>query len=168
MSSSPLILGWMEKNDADDTPKILSSRQTCPAFFSVSWRCFRGHRRKSGFRVAETNKSTKIALDIGSPSRRQTKHIFYMGVGATPKAGQRQVPAAADGFICFRGPYAMRECFHGENGIAVTQGNVLGVLSLMLWSLLTVVASNTIRRLIVIFLHFQAKKVATFKKCEVI
>ena len=36
--------------------------------------------------------------------------------------------------------YAIRECFHGEYGIAVTQANVLGVLSLMLWSLLTVVS----------------------------
>ena len=26
--------------------------------------------------------------------------------------------------------YAIRECFHGEYGIAATQGNVLGVLSL--------------------------------------
>ena len=36
--------------------------------------------------------------------------------------------------------YAIRECFHGEYGIAVTQGNVLGVLSLMFWSLLTIVS----------------------------
>jgi KUP system potassium uptake protein len=36
--------------------------------------------------------------------------------------------------------YAIRECFHGEYGIAATQGNVLGVLSLMLWSLLTIVS----------------------------
>ena len=35
--------------------------------------------------------------------------------------------------------YAIRECFHGEYGIAVKQGNVLGVLSLMFWSLLTIV-----------------------------
>ena len=36
--------------------------------------------------------------------------------------------------------YAIRECFHGEYGIAVTQTNVLGVLSLMFWSLLTIVS----------------------------
>ena len=35
--------------------------------------------------------------------------------------------------------YAIRECFHGEYGIAVTEGNVLGVLSLMFWSLLLIV-----------------------------
>lgn len=35
--------------------------------------------------------------------------------------------------------YAMRECFHGEYGIAVTHANVLGVLSLMFWALLMIV-----------------------------
>ena len=35
--------------------------------------------------------------------------------------------------------YAIRECFHGDYGIAVTEGNVLGVLSLMFWSLLLIV-----------------------------
>jgi KUP system potassium uptake protein len=35
--------------------------------------------------------------------------------------------------------YAIRECFHGDYGIAVTQANVLGVLSLVFWSLLMIV-----------------------------
>ena len=35
--------------------------------------------------------------------------------------------------------YAMREAFHGPLGIPVTPGNVLGVLSLMFWSLILVV-----------------------------
>src|SRR6266404_905423 len=35
--------------------------------------------------------------------------------------------------------YAMREAFHGPHGIAVTPGNVLGVLSLIFWSLLLIV-----------------------------
>jgi KUP system potassium uptake protein len=35
--------------------------------------------------------------------------------------------------------YAIRECFHGEYGIAVTQGNVLGVISLIFWALLIIV-----------------------------
>jgi KUP system potassium uptake protein len=36
--------------------------------------------------------------------------------------------------------YAIRECFHGEYGIAVSKGNVLGVLSLIFWALLLVVS----------------------------
>jgi len=36
--------------------------------------------------------------------------------------------------------YALRECFHGEYGIAVTSDNIMGVLSLMAWSLLTIVS----------------------------
>jgi KUP system potassium uptake protein len=35
--------------------------------------------------------------------------------------------------------YALRECFHGEFGIAATPENLLGVLSLMFWSLILVV-----------------------------
>jgi KUP system potassium uptake protein len=36
--------------------------------------------------------------------------------------------------------YAIRECFHGEYGVAVNAENVLGVLSLIFWSLLLVVS----------------------------
>ena len=35
--------------------------------------------------------------------------------------------------------YAIRECFHGEYGIAPTKANVLGVLSLMIWALIMIV-----------------------------
>jgi len=36
--------------------------------------------------------------------------------------------------------YAIRECFHGEYGIAASPANILGVLSLIFWSLLLVVS----------------------------
>ena len=36
--------------------------------------------------------------------------------------------------------YALRECFHGEYAVAVTPTNVLGVLSLVLWSLVLVIS----------------------------
>lgn len=36
--------------------------------------------------------------------------------------------------------YAIRECFHGEYGIAPTPANILGVLSLVFWSLLLIVS----------------------------
>lgn len=35
--------------------------------------------------------------------------------------------------------YAVRECFHGDYGIPVTQVNVLGVLSLLVWALILIV-----------------------------
>lgn len=35
--------------------------------------------------------------------------------------------------------YALRECFHGEHGVPVAPENVLGVLSLIFWTLLVVV-----------------------------
>jgi KUP system potassium uptake protein len=36
--------------------------------------------------------------------------------------------------------YAMRECFHGAHGIAINEESVLGVLSLIFWSLVVIVA----------------------------
>ncbi|MDX1503675.1 MAG: potassium transporter Kup [Thermoanaerobaculia bacterium] len=36
--------------------------------------------------------------------------------------------------------YAIRECFHGEYGIAASPENVLGVLSLMFWALVVIVS----------------------------
>ncbi len=36
--------------------------------------------------------------------------------------------------------YAVRECFHGEYGIPVTEINVLGVLSLLVWAILMIVS----------------------------
>jgi len=36
--------------------------------------------------------------------------------------------------------YALRECFHGEHGVAATPGNVLGVLSLIFWSLTLIIS----------------------------
>jgi KUP system potassium uptake protein len=36
--------------------------------------------------------------------------------------------------------YAMRECFYGQHGVAPTPANVLGVLSLILWSLILIIS----------------------------
>ena len=36
--------------------------------------------------------------------------------------------------------YAIRECFHGPHGMATTPGNILGVLSLIIWSLILIVS----------------------------
>src|SRR3954470_9690753 len=36
--------------------------------------------------------------------------------------------------------YALRECFYGEHGVPPTHANVLGVLSLILWSLILIIS----------------------------
>jgi KUP system potassium uptake protein len=36
--------------------------------------------------------------------------------------------------------YALRECFHGQHGVAATHDNVLGVLSLIFWSLTLIIS----------------------------
>ena len=36
--------------------------------------------------------------------------------------------------------YAIRECFHGPHAIPISDANVLGILSLILWSLISIVS----------------------------
>src|ERR687890_1987912 len=36
--------------------------------------------------------------------------------------------------------YAFRECLNPEHGVAVTQANILGLLSLILWSLILIIS----------------------------
>src|SRR6188472_2948212 len=36
--------------------------------------------------------------------------------------------------------YSLRECFHGQHGVAATHDNVLGVLSLIFWSLTLIIS----------------------------
>src|SRR5882672_4971517 len=36
--------------------------------------------------------------------------------------------------------YALRECFYGEHGITPTRENILGVLSLIFWSLIVIIS----------------------------
>ena len=43
--------------------------------------------------------------------------------------------------------YAIRECFHGEHAVALNEANILGVLSLMFWSLIIVI---TVKYLIIV------------------
>ena len=42
--------------------------------------------------------------------------------------------------------YAVKECFHGPHAIALTPGNILGVMSLIFWSL-TMVVTDQVRNL---------------------
>src|SRR5215204_3095208 len=41
--------------------------------------------------------------------------------------------------------YAFRECFHGPHAIAPTRANILGVLSLVFWSLIVVISGKYLR-----------------------
>jgi KUP system potassium uptake protein len=36
--------------------------------------------------------------------------------------------------------YALRECFHNQHGVPATQGNIMGILSLIVWSLIVVIS----------------------------
>jgi K+ transporter len=62
-----------------------------------------------------------------------------------PPKGRRLVSLALLAFGIVYGDigtsplYAIRECFHGSHPVAVDRANVLGVLSLIFWSLIIVV-----------------------------
>ncbi|MEO8189005.1 MAG: potassium transporter Kup [Acidobacteriota bacterium] len=64
------------------------------------------------------------------PARRG-KYLFTLSLGAL---------GIVYGDIGTSPLYALRECFHGLHGIHPTPGNVMGVLSLVFWSLLVVIS----------------------------
>ena len=64
-------------------------------------------------------------------SRPRGRYLFALGVGAL---------GVVYGDIGTSPLYALRQAFHGEHAIAVTPTNVLGVLSLIFWSLIVIVS----------------------------
>ena len=67
---------------------------------------------------------------IGRPTRAQGRYLAKLSLLAL---------GVVYGDIGTSPLYAIREAFHGQHGIPVTPGNVLGVLSLIFWSLVLVV-----------------------------
>ena len=68
----------------------------------------------------------------GSPhGKHHGKHLFYLAVGAL---------GVVYGDIGTSPLYAFRESFHAEHGLPVSPANVLGILSLIFWSLITVIS----------------------------
>ncbi len=59
------------------------------------------------------------------------KHLFYLAIGAL---------GVVYGDIGTSPLYAFRESFHAEHGLPVVPDNVLGILSLIFWSLITVIS----------------------------
>ncbi len=71
----------------------------------------------------------------------EASDIDHRGVGQTSDLARMSLTAlgVVFGDIGTSPLYAVRECFHGEYGIAATQANVLGVISLMIWALIMIV-----------------------------
>ncbi|MBA3531260.1 MAG: potassium uptake protein [Ardenticatenales bacterium] len=78
--------------------------------------------------VAEPTSSDGHGHGNGEP---QGKYLFYLTLGAL---------GVVYGDIGTSPLYAFRESFHAEYGLAVTPANVLGILSLILWSLIIVIS----------------------------
>src|ERR1043166_8971617 len=60
-----------------------------------------------------------------------SKYCFAMALGAL---------GVVYGDIGTSPLYALRECFYGEHAIPVNEGNILGVLSLIFWSLIAIIS----------------------------
>ena len=71
--------------------------------------------RAAGHAVAHPHSTKLAALVLGALG------VVYGDIGTSPL-------------------YALRECFHGSHGIAPTRDNVLGVLSLIFWSLTLIIS----------------------------
>jgi KUP system potassium uptake protein len=72
-----------------------------------------------------------MAHDASSESSSKTRHLLSLALGAL---------GVVYGDIGTSPLYAVRECFHGPHAIAVTPANVLGVLSLIFWSLVLIIS----------------------------
>lgn len=87
-------------------------------------------------------------MSTASPSgegRNAQKEALKHAPAATPHSESFRVLAIAVlgvvyGDIGTSPIYALRECFAGKNPIPVTSGNVLGILSLILWTLILVIS----------------------------
>ncbi|MEJ2055634.1 MAG: KUP/HAK/KT family potassium transporter, partial [Calditrichaceae bacterium] len=63
--------------------------------------------------------------------KRGKKYLLYLSLSAV---------GVVYGDIGTSPLYALRECFHGSHSVYPTQQNVLGVLSLIIWSLILVIS----------------------------
>jgi KUP system potassium uptake protein len=77
------------------------------------------------------SKGTPESLDTGQIPKPRGRYLALLGISAL---------GVVYGDIGTSPLYALRECFHGPHAIAATPGNVLGVLSLVFWSLVVVIS----------------------------
>ena len=72
-----------------------------------------------------------MAHNASSEPSSRTRHLLSLSLGAL---------GVVYGDIGTSPLYAVRECFHGPHAITVTPANVLGVLSLIFWSLVLIIS----------------------------
>jgi KUP system potassium uptake protein len=89
------------------------------------WRFFFSHS------AATPSPSTNRSANRPAASSQKSSEIGVLTLGAL---------GVVYGDIGTSPLYALRECFHGQHGIAPTHDNVLGVLSLIFWSLTLIIS----------------------------
>jgi KUP system potassium uptake protein len=77
------------------------------------------------------NSGSTSTHETESDQRKLKKHTLVLALGAL---------GVVYGDIGTSPLYAIRECFHGHHAIALTQGNIFGVMSLVFWSVTIVVS----------------------------
>ena len=92
-----------------------------------------GARRETGSSSALSSSSTSrpIPQNHRIPHREQKASLSLLTLGAI---------GVVYGDIGTSPLYSLRECFHGQHGVAATHDNVLGVLSLIFWSLTLIIS----------------------------
>ena len=93
------------------------------------WRLLSSHSSSSSSRPSSTGSQAAVAASHPHPEHASSLAVLtlsaigvvYGDIGTSPL-------------------YALRECFHGIHGVAATHDNVLGVLSLIFWSLTLIIS----------------------------
>jgi len=95
------------------------------------WRLISG---SSASRSSKTRPVPSVSRSAAHASDQETTHTSSLGILTLSAIG------VVYGDIGTSPLYALRECFHGEHGVAPTHDNVLGVLSLIFWSLTLIIS----------------------------
>jgi KUP system potassium uptake protein len=95
------------------------------------WRLISG---SSASRSSKTRPVPSVSRSAAHASDQEMTHTSSLGILTLSAIG------VVYGDIGTSPLYALRECFHGEHGVAPTHDNVLGVLSLIFWSLTLIIS----------------------------
>ena len=95
------------------------------------WRLISGSSASSS---PKTRPISSVSRSAASSAHQETTHTASLGLLTLSAIG------VVYGDIGTSPLYALRECFHGQHGVAATPDNVLGVLSLIFWSLTLIIS----------------------------
>lgn len=97
--------------------------------------------------TSSDNSQKKVSSASGEQERAETSKTYVNASGNADKSHVKKLLLLSlsalgivYGDIGTSPLYAVKECFHGHHGLQPTPGNVLGVLSLIFWSLIVIIS----------------------------